>query len=153
MVGGPASWELRYSLAVLGRWRAGEVQQRRTGQALGPSVRREEEEEKEEEGRKMVLDRLAEKDTVDCGGLGRSGGERAIFGRSVCTLHFSTNDERHIPTNGLAWQTRTAGMGETACLHAALRARHDLRQSIGWWEASKLVVNGVYCVIMLFIIP
>lgn len=28
---------------------------------------------------------------------------RAIFGRSVCTLHFSTNDERLIPTNGLAW--------------------------------------------------
>jgi hypothetical protein len=39
-------------------------------------------------------------------GLGSRGGrERAIFGRSVCTLHFSTNDEpeeRAIPTNGLA---------------------------------------------------
>ena len=49
MVGGPQSWELRYSLAVLGQSGAGEVQQRRTGQALGPSVRREEEEEEKEE--------------------------------------------------------------------------------------------------------
>jgi len=40
MVGGPQSWELRYSLAVLGKSGAGKVQQRRTGQALGSSVRR-----------------------------------------------------------------------------------------------------------------
>lgn len=77
----------------------------------------------------------------------------AIFGRSVCTLHFSTNDERHIPTNGLAWQTRTAGMGEEACLHVALRARHDLHLAIGWWDAMERVVNGVDCVIVVSIIP
>jgi hypothetical protein len=149
MVGGAQSWELRYGLAVLGKSGAGEVQQRRTGQALGPSVRRKEE-EKEEEGRKAILGK-PEEDTVSWEEW-RPASKRAIFGRSVCTLHFSTNDERHDPTNGLAWQTRTAGMGEEACLHFALRSRHDLHHAIGWWDAWKRVVNGVDCVIVLSIV-
>lgn len=93
---------------------------------------------------------VEEKDTIFCG-LGR--GVAASDIRAVCTLHFSTNDERHIPTNGLAWQTRTAGMGEEACLHVALRSRHDLHAAIGWCEASKRVVNGVYYEIIVYGIP
>jgi hypothetical protein len=34
-------------------------------------------------------------------------------------------------------------MGEEACLHFALRSRHDLHHAIGWWDAWKRVVNGV----------
>lgn len=93
MVGGPQSWELRYSLAVLGKSGAGEVQQRRTGQALGSSVRREEEEEKEEEeGEAAVLlvDSLVEKDTI---WLGRSGGFAGSDIRAVC-LYPSFFDQR-----------------------------------------------------------
>lgn len=148
MVGGPQSWELQCSLAVLGKSGAGEVQQRRTGQALGSSVRRKRRREGGGGGRgDGDIRLLEEKDTIFCG-LGR--GVAASDIRAVCTLHFSTNDERHIPTNGLAWQTRTAGMGEEACLHDALRSRHDLHAAIGWCEASKRVVNGVYYEIIVY---
>lgn len=44
-------------------------------------------------------------------------------------------------------------MGEEACLHVALRARHDLHLAIGWWDAMERVVNGVDCVIVVSIIP
>ena len=44
-------------------------------------------------------------------------------------------------------------MGEEACLHVALRARHDLHTAIGWWEALERVVNGVDCVIIVSISP
>jgi hypothetical protein len=78
---------------------------------------------------------------------GVAASERASDIRAVC-LYPSFFDQReehreHIPTNGLAWQTRTAGMGEEACLHFALRSRHDLHHAIGWWDAWKRVVNGV----------
>jgi len=52
MVGGPQSWELRYSLAVLGKSGAGEVQERRTGQALGSSVRRKKKKKRRRRRRK-----------------------------------------------------------------------------------------------------
>ena len=114
------------------------MQQRRTGQALGLSVRREEEEEEGKEGKRMILGSLKEKDTVVGGRLGGgvAASERHSGGLSlVCTLHFSTNDEeRALPTNGLAWQTRTAGMGEESLAGCTLASRHDLHQSIGWWE-------------------
>ena len=44
-------------------------------------------------------------------------------------------------------------MGEEACLHFALRSRHDLHHAIGWWDAWKRVVNGVDYVIVVSIIP
>lgn len=44
-------------------------------------------------------------------------------------------------------------MGEEACLHVALRARHDLHTAIGWWEALERVVNGVNWVIIVSIGP
>lgn len=43
-------------------------------------------------------------------------------------------------------------MGEEACLHVALRARHDLHTAIGWWDALERVVNGVDCVIIVSIV-
>ena len=41
-------------------------------------------------------------------------------------------------------------MGEEACLHVALRARHDLHTAIGWWDAMQRVGDGVDCVIVVF---
>lgn len=138
---------------MLGKSGAGEVQQRRTGQALGSSVRREEEEEQEEEGgRKAILVRQGRRGHSLLGGVAAS--ERASDIRAVCLYpSFFDQREEHIPTNGLAWQTRTAGMGEEACLHFALRSRHDLHHAIGWWDAWKRVVNGVDYVVVRSIVP
>ena len=98
MVGGPQSWELQCSLAVLGKSGAGEVQQRRTGQALGSSVRRgEEEEEREEEGERAVLLGQSKKRTRSSAGLGEEW-RRAIFGRSVPFIFRPTTSDTSRPT-------------------------------------------------------
>ena len=156
MVGGPQSWELRYSLAVLGKSGAGEVQQRRTGQALGSSVRREEEEEKEEEeGEAAVLlllvDSLVEKDTI---WLGRSGGFAGSDIRAVC-LYPSFFDQRratHPDQRASVADThgRYGGRSLPACCPA--RARHDLHTAIGWWDALERVADGVDCAIAVSIV-
>ena len=155
MVGGPQSWELRYGLAVLGKSNAGEVQQRRTGQALGSSVRREEEEEEkeEEEGEAAVLlvDSLVEKATI---WLGRSGGFAGSDIRAVC-LYPSFFDQRRAthPDQRASVADTHGRYGGEAWLHLALRSRHDLCIAIGWWKALERVVNGVDYVIVVSIIP
>lgn len=127
---------------------AGEVQQRRTGQALGLSVRR-----RRRGKRKECVMRQHERK----GHSLRAWEEewrRAIFGRSVCTLHFSTNDERLIPTNGLAWCRharpvwgRKSGCTVYLVVVDVLHALHDL--SIGWEGVLEVVVNGLYYLIIV----
>ena len=157
MVGGPQSWELRYGLAVLGKSNAGEVQQRRTGQALGSSVQREEEEEKEEEGRRAILlSGSSEKDTILCGGLGgRSGGQRASDIRAVCLVYPSFFDQRRAthPDQRASVADTHGRYGGEAWLHLALRSRHDLCIAIGWWKALERVVSGVDDEIIVSITP
>lgn len=140
---------------MLGKSNAGEVQQRRTGQALGSSVRREEEEEEEEEeGRRQYYYQAAPKRTrSSAAGLGEEWRPASDI-RAVC-LNPSFFDQRRAthPDQRASVADTHGRYGGEACLHLALRSRHDLCIAIGWWEALERVVNGVDYAIIVSIIP